>query len=180
MKHAKSIAPLALALLLAGCSQPPEEKRAFEVPGVLCGTKVSPALLSPLLPAGGEKLEAERSAPVGGGMMTCEVAVDGTTALSLGWDWRKTGTSPGKVANDNPYLKLAEQKTPDGRVVYGEQSGAARVACEPAAAHRRGAYELFATLKVFEGRPDADAVKNLLVAYAKELEVSSEECVRKK
>ncbi|GHA99257.1 hypothetical protein ACIQRS_00080 [Streptomyces termitum] len=180
MKHAKSLAPLALALLLAGCSQPPEEKRAFEVPGVLCGTEVSPALLSPLLPAGGEEIEVKRSDLIGGGMMTCKVSVDGATALSLGWNWGELGEPLRRAANDNPYLKLAKQETPDGRVVYGEESGATRVTCEPVVAHRKGNAELIATLKVFEGRPDADAVKNLLVAYAKELEVSSEECVRKK
>ncbi|MFD4371634.1 hypothetical protein [Streptomyces sp. NPDC058486] len=175
MKYAKAAATLALVLLASGCSQAKEEKRAFEVPDSLCGTQVPAELLSPLLPAGGDKLEVKRRYPDMKGALSCDVVVDGTTDLGVDWEWREIGTSPGKIARENPYVKHDTYESEDGRYVYADRGGVIRVACEPVVKHRKGTAELFAKVMVSnEGRSDAAAVKNLLLGYAKALSASSE------
>ncbi|MFJ8133601.1 hypothetical protein [Streptomyces hydrogenans] len=179
MKYAKTVAAVVLALLASGCAQPKEEKRAFQVPDSLCGTPVAPELLSPLLPAGGDKLEVKRRHPGMKGALSCDIVVDGTTDLGVDWEWREIGTSPGRIARENPYVKHDTYASEDGRSVHAERGGVIRVDCEPVAEHRKGEMELFASVMVSnEGRSDADAVKNLLTAYAKALSTSSE-CERK-
>ncbi|MGY3339109.1 hypothetical protein ACVW0K_005208 [Streptomyces filamentosus] len=181
MKHAKArtLTALALALLVSGCSgTKEEEKRAFQVPDSLCGTPVSAALLSPLLPAGGDKLEVKRRHPGMKGALSCDVVVDGTTDLGVNWEWRETGTKPGRIARENPYVKHDTYESEDGRYVYADRGGVIRVVCEPVVEHRKGEAELFARVMVSnEGRSDAQAVKNLLVGYAEALSASAE-CVQ--
>ncbi|MFD8012911.1 hypothetical protein [Streptomyces sp. NPDC058955] len=175
MKYAKAVATLALVLLASGCSEAKEERRAFEVPDTLCGTPVPAELLSPLLPAGGDTLEVKRRHPSLKGALSCDVVVDGTAALGVDWEWREIGSNPGRVARENPYVKHDTHESEDGRYVYSDTGGVSRVDCEPVVEHRKGTSELFAAVSVSnDGRPDATAVKNLLVAYAKAVSASSE------
>ncbi|GGY35926.1 hypothetical protein [Streptomyces omiyaensis] len=177
MKHAKAVAALALVLLVSGCSQAKEEKRAFQVPDSLCGTPVSADLLSPALPAGGEKVGEERKEL--GGYFRCTVSVDGERALTAVWEWLEAGKTARSVAYNAPYRDLADVESSDKRYVYSDTGGVSRVTCEPAAAHRKGEAELFVTIALSEGRTaPAPEVKQLLLAYAEALSASSE-CVRK-
>ncbi|MDX2294945.1 MULTISPECIES: hypothetical protein [Streptomyces] len=113
------------------------------------------------------------------GALSCDIAVDGTMDLGVDWEWRQTGSTPGRVARENPYVKHDTDESGDGRYVYSDTGGVIRVECEPVVKHRKETAELFAAVSVSnEGRPDAPAVKNLLLAYAKALSASSE-CVRK-
>ncbi|MFE5791296.1 hypothetical protein ACFQ8C_01840 [Streptomyces sp. NPDC056503] len=175
MKYAKTVAALALVLLASGCSQAKEEKRAFEVPDSLCGTPVPAELLSPLLPASGDKLEVKRRHPDMKGALSCDIVVDGTTDLGVDWEWRKIGPDPGRIARENPYVKRDTYESEDGRYVYADRGGVIRVTCEPVVEHRKGTSELFASVLVSnEGRSDSEAVKNLLEGYAKALSASPE------
>ncbi|WP_435191682.1 hypothetical protein [Streptomyces sp. bgisy126] len=179
MKHTKALAILALAAAASGCSQPEEAVRAFEVPNSLCGTPVSADLLSPLLPADGEKLEVKRRTPGMDGAMSCHAVVDGTIALSFFWEWEEIDTNPGRVARENPYVKLDTYESKDGTYVYSEKGGASRVTCEPVKTYRKGEKELYARIMVSDsGRPDAPSAEKLLKNYAKALEKLSE-CVQK-
>lgn len=173
MKYTKPLFILALAVAASGCSQPKEE-RAFEVPDSLCGTKVSPELLSPVLPGSGKDIEVERSTPGMKGALSCKVVVDGTTVLTAGWSWMEKGKTPRSVAYDNPYLKIAEHEGGDGKYVYSSTGGVSRVTCDPIVAHRKGAYELFAKIFVSEGERSAPAMEKLITAYAETLSTSSE------
>ncbi|MFJ6405009.1 hypothetical protein ACIQK9_05720 [Streptomyces hydrogenans] len=176
MKYAKATAALALVLLASGCSQPKEEKRAFQVPAALCGTPVSAELLSPALPAGGERIEEERKD--GNGYFTCKVSVDGKTALTASWEWMEAGKTARSVAYDNPYRDLADVESEDKRYVYSDTGGVSRVTCEPVVAHRKGQAELFATIALSEHEAPAPEMKKLLLGYAEALSDSSE-CVQK-
>lgn len=176
MKYPKTLVVLALAIAASGCSQP-REGRAFEVPDSLCGTHVSPDLLSPVLPESGKSIEVRRSTPDMKGALSCKVVVDGTIALTAGWSWMAKGKTPRSVAYDNPYLKIAEYEGGDGAYVYSSTGGVSRVTCEPVVAHRKGAYELFAQIFVSDGEKAAPAMEKLLQAYAKGL-ATSPECVQ--
>ncbi|MEU3609404.1 hypothetical protein AB0E83_28745 [Streptomyces sp. NPDC035033] len=174
MKHAKArtVAALALVLLASGCSQPKEEKRAFEVPDSLCGTPVPAELLSPVLPASGTKIEEERKP--GKGYFSCRVVVDGTTVLTADWNWTEKGRTPRSVAYDNPYLDIAEHEGGGGKYVYSSTGGVSRVTCDPVVAHRKGKYELFARVFVSDGEKSAPAMEKLITTYAEALSASSE------
>ncbi|GHG36322.1 hypothetical protein [Streptomyces hydrogenans] len=176
MKYTKAVAALALVLLASGCSQPAEEKRAFQVPSALCGTPVPVELLSPALPASGERIEEERKD--GDGYFTCKVAVDGKSALTARWEWMKAGKTARSVAYDNPYRDLADVESEDKRYVYSGVGGVSRVTCEPVVAHRKGQAELFATIALSDREAPAPEMKKLLLAYAEALSDSSE-CVQK-
>ncbi|WP_432087519.1 MULTISPECIES: hypothetical protein [unclassified Streptomyces] len=179
MKYARTLALLALVVTASGCSQPEEAVRAFEVPNSLCGTPVSADLLSPLLPAGGEKLEVKRRDSPVGDSLSCSVVVDDTLVLSSSWGWEKIDTNPGREARSNPYVRRDKYESKDGTYVYAERGGVSRVACEPVKAHRKGEMELYTQILVSEqGRPDAPAVEKLLKNYAKALEKLSQ-CVQK-
>ncbi|KOX26004.1 MULTISPECIES: hypothetical protein [unclassified Streptomyces] len=180
MKHAKALAVLALALAVSGCSQPEEEAvRAFEVPDSLCGTPVAPDLLSPLLPAGGEKIEVRQRDAAVRDALGCSVVVDNTVVLSSSWGWEEIETNPGREARENPYVRRDKYESKDGTYVYAERGGVGKVTCEPVKQHRKGEMELYLGIIVSDpGRPDAAAVEKLLKAYAKALE-KLPQCVQK-
>lgn len=178
MKYAKTLAALALVLLVSGCSQPKEEKRAFDVPDSLCGTPVSAELLSPVLPAGGKKIAEERKP--GHGYLDCTVSVDGTNVFTAGWSWWKKGTRTANVAASQWGVKLDEHVSDDGTYTYADKGGVSRVTCpEPSVPARKTEGELFAQIFVSNnGQPDEAAMKKLIQAYAKALSASPE-CVQK-
>ncbi|WP_432126639.1 hypothetical protein [Streptomyces sp. bgisy082] len=178
MKHTKALAILALAAAASGCSQPEEAVRAFEVPNSLCGTPVSPDLLSPLLPADGEKLEVKRRTPGMDGAMSCHAVVDGTIALSFFWEWR-IETDLAKVARSNPYVNLGTHEGKDGTYVYADKGGVSHVTCEPVQASLKEGGKMYARIIVSDkGRPDSAATEKLIRSYAKALE-KLPECVQK-
>ncbi|MEU3398434.1 hypothetical protein [Streptomyces filamentosus] len=180
MKHAKArtVAALALVLLASGCSQAKEEKRAFQVPDSLCGTPVPADLLSPVLPAGGEKIEEEREDKHGA--QYCAVSVDGTSVLHAEWSWWKKGTRTTQVASSQWGVRLDEHVSEDGTYTYADKGGVSRVTCpEPSVPRRKTEMELYAQIFLAnDGRPDEAAMEKLIQAYAKGVSASPE-CVRK-
>ncbi|MFF6899808.1 hypothetical protein [Streptomyces hydrogenans] len=178
MKNAKATATLALVLLASGCAQPAEEeKRTFTTPNSLCGTPVPAKLLSPLLPASGEKIEEEKKELIG--YSRCTASVDGERVLTASWEWMEMGRTARSVAYDSPYQDLADVESKDKRYVYSDTGGVSRVTCEPTVAHRRGEAELFVTIALAEDhKAPAPEMKKLLLAYAEALSDSSE-CVQK-
>ncbi|MFJ3616469.1 hypothetical protein [Streptomyces hydrogenans] len=179
MKYAKTLASLALVLLASGCSQPTEEtKRAFQVPDSLCGTPVPAELLSPLLPAGGEKIEEEKK--VGNGYFSCKVSVDGTDVLHASWSWWGEGTGATKVAGSMQGVDLDEHVSEDGTYTYADKGGVGHVTCsEPRVPTFKGEMELFTQIFLTNGgRPDEAAMEKLIQAYTKGVSASPE-CVQK-
>ncbi|WP_282694098.1 hypothetical protein [Streptomyces sp. CC208A] len=178
MKYAKATATLALVLLVSGCSQAKEEKRAFDIPDSLCGTPVSAELLSPVLPASGEKIAEERKP--GHGYLDCTVSVDGTSVLTAGWSWWKKGTRTVNVAGSQWGVKLDEHVSEDGTYTYADKGGVSRVTCpDPSVPIRKTEGELFAQIFISNnGRPDEAVMEKLIRAYAKGVS-ESPECVQK-
>ncbi|WP_031014171.1 hypothetical protein [Streptomyces sp. NRRL F-5727] len=178
MKHAKAVVAVALALLVSGCTQPEEEKRAFEVPDSLCGTPIPAELLSPVLPASGEKITEEQK--VGNGYFRCTVSVNGNSALSARWEWWDKGTRVTRVAGSQWGVRLDEHVSDDGTYTYADKGGVSRVTCpEPSVPRRKTENDLFAQIYISDyGRPDEAAMEKLIQAYAKALSASPE-CVQK-
>ncbi|MEW5624982.1 hypothetical protein AB1388_00145 [Streptomyces hydrogenans] len=178
MTYARAVAALTLVLLASGCSEPEEEKRAFEVPTSLCGTPVPAELLSSLLPAGGEKIEEEEKN--GNGYFSCKVSVDGTDVLHASWSWWGEGTGATKVAGSMQGVDLDEHVSEDRTYTYADKGGVSRVTCpEPSVPTRKTEMELFAQIFVSgDGQPDEAAMEKLIQAYAKALSASPE-CVQK-
>ncbi len=178
MKYAKTVASLVLVLLASGCSQPAEEEtRAFGVPDSLCGTPVPADLLSPVLPAGGERITEEKKD--GKGYFTCTVLVDGTDVLHASWSWWEGGTGATKVAAAMRGVDLDEHVSEDGAYTYADKGGVSRVSCpEPSVPTFKGEMELFAQIFLANnGRPDEAAMEKLIQAYAQGVSASPE-CVR--
>lgn len=160
-----SIAVVALMLLLTACSQP-EEKRSFAVPSELCGTPVPAAVLDAILPKSGKTLEAKaRSREVGA--THCRVNVDGATVIAAISEW-KDEPSVSEVARSNPYLDLDDHTSEDGTYMWSGRGGAHRIPCPVAAKDHPNLNQLFVRILVHDEKlADADAAKELLLAYAK-------------
>ncbi|MCM1947650.1 hypothetical protein NC315_20010 [Streptomyces sp. G2] len=179
MKNTRATATLALVLLASGCSQPAEEeKRAFQVPTSLCSTPVPAELLSPVLPASGEKIAEEEK--VGNGYFGCTVLVNGTSVLNAKWTWWGKGTTTLNVAGSQWGVRLDEHVSEDRTYTYADKGGVSRVTCpEPSVPTRKTEMELFAQIFVSgDGQPDEAAMEKLIQAYAKALSASPE-CVQK-
>ncbi|GGR45919.1 hypothetical protein GCM10010497_56640 [Streptomyces cinereoruber] len=178
MKRPRALTILALMITVSGCSQSEEPERAFKVPDSLCGTPVPPDLLSPLLPAGGEKLEMKAAPRAAASASSCHLTVDGSAVLSSFWEWR-IETDLAKVARSNPYVNLGTHKGKDGTYVYADKGGVSHVTCEPVQVSLKEGGKMYARIIVSDkGRPDAAASENLIRSYAKALE-KLPECVQK-
>ncbi|MEV4684797.1 hypothetical protein [Streptomyces kurssanovii] len=155
----------ALALALTACSQP-EEKRSFAVPSDLCGTPVPTAVLDAILPKSGKTLEAKaRSREVGA--THCRVNVDGATVIAAFSEWTDE-PSVSKVARSNPYLDLDDHTSEDGTYMWSERGGARRIPCPVAAKDHPDLNQLFVRILIHDEKlADADAAKDLLLAYSK-------------
>ncbi|MGW7357435.1 hypothetical protein ACWGI0_12580 [Streptomyces sp. NPDC054802] len=156
----------ALALALTACSQP-EEKRSFTVPPDLCGTPVPAAALDAILPKSGKTLETKaRSREVG--YTHCQVNVDGFTVIAAFSEW-KDEPSVSKVARSNPFIDLDDHTSEDGTYMWSEQGGARRIPCPVAAkAKQTDLNQLFIRILIHDEKlADADAAKDLLLAYSK-------------
>ncbi|MFD8012909.1 hypothetical protein [Streptomyces sp. NPDC058955] len=169
---------LAFVLLGSGCSQPKEEKRAFEVPDSLCGTPMPAELLSAVLPASGKEITEEEK--VGNGYFRCTVLVDGTSVLDAKWTWWAKGTTTVNVAGSQWGVRLDEHVSEDGTYTYADKGGVSRVTCpEPSVPTRKTEMDLFAQIFISnDGRPDEAAMEKLIQAYAKAVSASPE-CVQK-
>ncbi|WP_237551101.1 hypothetical protein [Streptomyces sp. SID5614] len=74
-----------LATALSACSGGEPPKKAYTVPGSLCGITVEPALVKAVLP-GGDSLTTATVKP-NGGTVRCNLSVDGKDALSIAQAW---------------------------------------------------------------------------------------------
>ncbi|PJE94174.1 hypothetical protein CUT44_28190 [Streptomyces carminius] len=66
-----------LAVSLSACGEP----ESYTVPGEICGRKIDPEIVRPLLPEG-EKFEAEME-PIGDSLTRCLLSVDGRNELGI-------------------------------------------------------------------------------------------------
>lgn len=167
-----AVAASALLLLGTACSGG-TEKRAFTVPSDLCGTPVPTDVLEPVLPAGGDVLRAEPETDRPGNRQ-CKVTVDGTTVLSAFAELR-ADPSVAKVARGNPYMDLDEHTGEDGTYTWSEQGGVHRIACPALSAEHPDRGHMFVRVLLHdEELSDADAAKELVLAYAKSVAASKE------
>ena len=91
---ARTATAAAVLLAAAACSASGTD-RDYAVPADVCGVRVGPDLLKPLLP-GGEKL-SQKSYDAGAGSPRCRVLVDGQLVLYVSGDVVTRDTDPIKV-----------------------------------------------------------------------------------
>ncbi|NWF28828.1 hypothetical protein HW130_21625 [Streptomyces sp. PKU-EA00015] len=168
-----AVAVAALALVLTACSQP-EEKRSFAVPSDLCGITVPSAVVGPVLPKSGKTVKTHApSREVG--KTHCKVDVDGTTVFSAISEWR-ADPSVRDAAHINPYIDLDEHTSEDATYMWSGKGGVRRIPCPVAAKDHPDRNQLFVRVLVYNKEfSDADAAKELLLAYAKSV-AESEAC----
>ncbi|MYW47983.1 hypothetical protein [Streptomyces sp. SID161] len=100
-------AAMALAVwgLVSGCSES-DAKQEYDVPRALCGVRLDPDVVSPLLPAG-RTIRVGETRPVSS-RQNCRVDVDGHWAMMLNLEWWDEDVSSTLVASGNPRLEKAE------------------------------------------------------------------------
>jgi hypothetical protein len=155
-----------VAFLLSGCG----EERDYAVPAKVCGARVEPDLLEPLLPPG-DKLTATKD-DFGGnrGLEGCTVHVDGRVVLSTQGEWRAERLSAEEAAT-NP----SPEPFAGGRFASWDRGAATVLACHAPARDVVSADEgegqaRYMTLVVDVPVPDEgteDAMKKFIVEYAR-------------
>ncbi|MEU3556161.1 hypothetical protein [Streptomyces fragilis] len=161
------------ALALTACSDGDGTvgKRAYEVPGALCGIALDPKYLEPFLP-GGKVLTTKETAP-NSGTTQCSVLVDGDPVLRQTRTWWARGESASSVARGFWGMKGAKMSD-DARFVHSGTGGVGKTSSCTSAEHPE--QNLYAAIQVFDpDRADPAAVEKLVTAYTKAVE-ASEEC----
>ncbi|MFC8918970.1 hypothetical protein ACFT5C_24720 [Streptomyces sp. NPDC057116] len=164
-RHLTAVAAASqLALALTACSEP-EPERSFTVPSDLCGTPVPAAAVDAVLPSSGRTLKAHAASRTVGATH-CRVSVDGTTVFSAISEWRGD-PSVQKAARINPYIDIDEHTSADGTYMWSGKGGVRRAPCPVAAKEHPDRNQLFVRVLFYDEKfSDADAAKDLLLAYA--------------
>ncbi|MGX6744100.1 hypothetical protein [Streptomyces peucetius] len=166
-KQLSALAGAALALVLTACSEA-EEKRSFAVPSDLCGAPVPTAVVDPVLPKSGKTVKTHAPSREVGDTQ-CKVDVDGTTAFSAISEWQ-ADPSVKEAARINPYIDVDDHTSKDGTSMWSGKGGVHRIPCPVAAAAKKHTdrNKLFIRVLIYNKEfSDADAAKDLLLAYSK-------------
>ncbi|MFB8050188.1 hypothetical protein [Streptomyces rubiginosohelvolus] len=160
---------VALAAALSACSGGEPPKKAYTVPGSLCGITVEPALVKAVLP-GGDSLTTATVKP-NGGTVRCNLSVDGKDALSIAQAWWSQGQTTATVSQGYSHTDdgtLSE----DERFVHTGRAGVGRTvsSCEVSEHPEQDLYIVVETRDT--GVDDPEAIEKLLVAYTKAVEGS--------
>ncbi|MFE2292338.1 hypothetical protein [Streptomyces sp. NPDC059452] len=172
-----TILPLCGVMILgffgSACSS---TEKSFTTPKSLCGTPISPKLLTPLL-GPGKKLSMTSTNDTKG-FKTCRINVDGKAALSISSQWENKEKSLRDVAayaynNVDP----GDQVSGDGMYIYSDTGAIGHVVCtEPPTASER----VFAFIRVSDaGKPDESALAKLIRTYSESIK-DSEHCKNEK
>lgn len=161
----------AIVGLAASACADSEPEREYKVPSALCGTPISADLLEPALPPGKEiSLRVNKSS----GYQRCSASVDDTQVLSAITSWWPKGTTVTKVAAGQPFEKLDNVITEDGRYAYSENGGVGKVDCpNPTMEHRKD-YELIVEFRSNNEAKESE-MKNLVTGLTKSV-AESDEC----
>ncbi|MGW0191197.1 hypothetical protein ACWDV7_36525 [Streptomyces sp. NPDC003362] len=126
---------LAVGLLALGGLWLTGRDETQALPETLCGTRVDPDLLKPLLPpdtAVSEENDVDRESPSPSSW--CLVSADGETAIRLRFAWHSDRIDPLKVANSTSsvsQLEVPERvEISEGRAVVGNSGTIATTACK--------------------------------------------------
>lgn len=148
---AATMSVLALSLALGACSSPTQE---YDIPTSLCGTKVSPDVLRPLLPAG-ENVSFRTIR--GFGARRCYVNVDGKEALAAAVELYEQGSSLDYVATSAIGVEPGDRETADKRYMYSSTGAIGRVKCvDPSKIDKDTDGELFTSIRI-EGEPATES-----------------------
>ncbi|MFG2605092.1 hypothetical protein ACGFT2_16335 [Streptomyces sp. NPDC048514] len=148
--------------LTASCSSSPT--RAYAVPGDVCGTKVTKAVLEPLLPPGKE-ISARPTSAVG--VKRCRLVVDEKIVFSSSVEKHGAGTTARDVALSAYGVEPNDASADGGYVVYSRTGAVGLVKC-PA---RSSENSVWATVRTERGVEQSD-MRRYIEAYAKALSES--------
>ncbi|MGW3584708.1 hypothetical protein ACWDM8_25690 [Streptomyces rubiginosohelvolus] len=162
-------AAVALAATLSACSGDEPPKKAYTVPGSLCGIAVEPALVKAVLP-GGDSLTSATQKP-NGGTIRCNLYVNDKLVLSLAQAWWSEGKATAAVSPAYPGTKDGTMSE-DERFIYSGQAGVGRTvpSCKTSEHPEQDLYIAVETRDT--GIDDPEAIQKLLTAYTKAVEGS--------
>ncbi|MFJ8860893.1 hypothetical protein ACIRD8_20995 [Streptomyces sp. NPDC102451] len=157
-----------LASLNSACSAP---EKSYATPGSLCGKSISSKFLDPFMPPGKKVSVVSRHEAEG--IRRCRIYVDGKEVLSASSEWLRKDASLLKVAA-MPFNNVdpGDTVTRDGKYIYSKTGAIGEVTClvPPTSSER-----VFASIRISGGKPDAEALKNLIREYSKKLD-NSDHC----
>ncbi|MEV0779829.1 hypothetical protein [Streptomyces sp. NPDC050428] len=162
-----------LGLTLSACTDS-EPEREYKIPSALCGTPVSPTLLEPALPPGKEITISTKPLIT---RKRCIVSVDGNQVFSVITSWRSEGTTVTEVAAGQPFVKLDNVVTKDGRYAYSDRGAVGKVHCANPSMEFRKESQLFVQFLTNVKAKESET-KDLITGLAKAV-AESDECTHK-
>ncbi|GAA2386757.1 hypothetical protein GCM10010420_07010 [Streptomyces glaucosporus] len=172
---------LTVVFIPSACSEPAAEERGYEVPNSLCGDRVPPEVLDPLLPPGTSLSfdSTGEDSPLG----YCRLKVDGEQVLSVGIEWHGEGTELREAANIVVGLRgrdrvglggEGEKVIEESPYMYSRTGAIAEVRCKDP---RMPGMKLFVSARIdTERTPKASEMKHLIASYSRAVG-NSNECV---
>lgn len=107
------------------------------------------------------------------GIRRCRIYVDGKEVLSASSEWLSKESSLLEVAAlPSNNVEPGDTVTKDGRYIYSKTGAIGKVTClaPPTSGER-----VFVSIRISGGKPDAEALKNLIREYSKKLD-NSDHC----
>ncbi|WP_181792883.1 hypothetical protein [Streptomyces sp. WELS2] len=114
-----------LFALTTSCSSS-SPTREYAVPSNVCGTRMAPSLLEPLLPPG-EKVGAQPTSSVN--VKRCRILVDGKVAFSSSIEKRDANTSVGDVASSAYGVEPTDTRADGDHTIYSKTGAVSLVEC---------------------------------------------------
>ncbi|MEU4686288.1 hypothetical protein [Streptomyces xinghaiensis] len=156
--------------IVSACSDPIRE---YATPDALCGVKVSPRALEPLMPPGAEVSSREKE---GSGARRCDVMVDGKTVLATAVEWYEGGSSLEYVAARTVGVEPGDKKTTDKRYLFSDTGAIGLVQCaDPDKIDRDVDGDLFSSARISGQSATESEFKAFIVNYTEALS-DSEAC----
>ena len=120
------------ALFSSACGDEAPE-REYSLPRKLCGVPVKTKLLVPFLPGGKKTSQKERMEADDVEGLSCDLRVDGRTAVSVNSAWNTKEASPSDADDaaliEHPSPKKHLRALQDGSYITGDRVSAAAVPC---------------------------------------------------
>ncbi|MET8831670.1 hypothetical protein ABZX40_38210 [Streptomyces sp. NPDC004610] len=166
----RAVAPIAILIFTAVLSSCGEsgKSRDYAVPSSLCGTSIGTDALDPFFPSG---QNISTSADDDAGIKSCQVTVDNTVVMTTTQVWLERGQTTAYFAQGISLEKL-DHSFDDNRFRYSdtEAFGKTRTCVDD-----EYDQELYTAVQVSDSdHKDAEAMKQVIVAYTGEVEESAE------
>lgn len=151
---------LTVALVLTACSSgETSAKREYAVPSSLCGTKISPSALEPLLP-GGKKISSQESGSPGN--RRCRVSIDGQVVISSLIERWKPGTTLESVAFGPYGLTPSGAKKEEQRYIISDSAAVGHTDCHP---QRKDGAQVFTVIRKEQGQAETKALEGAIIEF---------------